>query len=375
MISNVPVNEPDLSGNEKKYLNECIDTGWISSEGPFVGRFEKGMADLCRRRHGVAVCNGSVALDTALQALDLPKESEVIMPSFTIISCASAITRAGCTPVLVDSDAMTWNMDVSRIENKITSETKAIMAVHLYGLPVEMRSLMSIAAKYDLRVIEDAAEATGQECDGAPCGSFGDVSCFSFYPNKHVTTGEGGMVLCDDDALFKKCRSLRNLCFAPERRFVHRELGYNFRMSNIQAALGVAQLERIEATLRKKRYIGARYQELLSGIKGLQLPLPRTDYAENLYWIFGIVLDEDVPADAGEFEKRLQARGVGTRPFFWPMHEQPIFQEQGLFRGERYPVAEKLARRGFYIPSGLALTDEQMEYVAAQVRAVVEEVA
>ncbi|MDR2179204.1 MAG: DegT/DnrJ/EryC1/StrS family aminotransferase [Synergistaceae bacterium] len=372
---NVPVNEPLFSGNEKKYLNECIDTGWISSEGPFVGRFETGMADLCGRKHGIAVCNGSVALDVALQALELPPNSEVIMPSFTIISCASAIIRAGCTPVLIDSDALTWNMDVSQVESKVTSKTKAIMAVHLYGLPVEMQPLMEIAAKYDLKVIEDAAEEIGQKCDGIPCGSFGNVSCFSFYPNKHVTTGEGGMILCDDNELYEKCRSLRNLCFIPERRFVHRELGYNFRISNIQAALGVAQLEKIEATLRKKRYIGARYQELLNGVKGLQLPLPKTVYAENLYWVFGILLDECISGDAKEFEKRLQARGVGTRPFFWPMHEQPVFQKQGLFSGEHYPVAENLARKGFYIPSGLALTDEQIEYVAAQVKAVVEELS
>jgi perosamine synthetase len=370
---NVPVNEPVFSGNEKKYLNECIDTGWISSEGPFVERFEKGMAALCGRKYGVAVCNGSIALDAALQALDLPQDSEVIMPSFTIISCASAITRAGCTPVLVDSDALTWNMDVSQVEAKITSKTRAIMAVHIYGLPVDMRPLMEIAAKYNLKVIEDAAEEIGQTSDGIPCGSFGDVSCFSFYPNKHVTTGEGGMILCNDDALYERCRSLRNLCFIPERRFVHRELGYNFRMSNIQAALGTAQLEKIEATLKKKRYIGARYQELLSGTKGLQLPLPRTDHAENLYWVFGLVVDEGCPIEAKVFEKRLQAKGVGTRPFFWPIHEQPVFQQQRLFEGERYPVAERLARKGFYIPSGLALTDEQIDYVAARVKLAVEE--
>jgi perosamine synthetase len=370
---NVPVNEPDLSGNEKKYLCECVETGWISSEGPFVGRFEKGIADFCGRRHGVAVCNGSVALDTALRALNLKKGSEVILPSFTIISCASAIVRAECVPVLADSDPSTWNMDVEQVRAKITPKTKAVMAVHLYGLPVNMEPLLQLAEKHGLAVIEDAAEAFGRDCSGKPCGSFGDVSCFSFYPNKHVTTGEGGMVLCDDDKITERCRSLKNLCFIPERRFVHDELGYNFRMSNIQAALGVAQLEKIDATLKKKRAIGARYQELLAGTKGLKLPLPRTDYAENLYWVFGLVLDDDVPIDAGEFEKRLQKRGVGTRPFFWPMHEQPVFRRQGFFAGDRYPVAEKLARRGFYIPSGLTLTVEQMEYAAAQVKAVLGE--
>ena len=364
---NVPVNEPLLDGNEKKYLNECIETSWISSEGPFVKRFEEGMASLSNRKHGVSVCNGSVALDLALQALNLEQGSEVIMPSFTIISCAAAVVRAGCVPVLVDSDPLTWNMDVKQVEAKITNKTSAIMAVHIYGLPVDMAALMALAEKHSLAVIEDAAEAIGQTADGQSCGSFGDISCFSFYPNKHVTTGEGGMVMCNDDALAERCRALRNLSFVPERRFLHYELGYNFRMSNIQAALGVAQLEKIEATLAKKRYIGSRYQELLKGLKAAQLPLAETAYSKNLYWVFGLVLDDSLPFDARECEKRLQKRGVGTRPFFWPMHEQPVFTNDGMFSGERYPVSERLARRGFYIPSGLALTDAQMEYVAEQV--------
>lgn len=371
---NVPVNVPVLDGNEKKYLGQCVDTGWISSEGPFVRQFEEGMATLTGRRHGVAVCNGSVALDLALRALSLEPRSEVILPSFTIISCAAAVVRAGCVPVLVDSEPRTWNMDVSHIEAKITSRTSAIMAVHIYGLPVDMEPLMALARKYRLAVIEDAAEAIGQTACGKPCGSFGDISCFSFYPNKHVTTGEGGMVLCNDDALAERCRALRNLCFVPERRFVHYELGHNFRMSNIQAALGVAQLEKLDASLEKKRTVGLRYQELLGDVHGVQLPLHETPYARNLYWVFGLVLNDEVSFDAQECERRLQALGVGTRPFFWPMHEQPVFRDRGLFEGERYPVAERIARRGLYIPSGLALTDEQMVYVAEQVRAVLGEV-
>ena len=367
---NVPVNEPMLDGNEKKYLAECIDTGWISSEGPFVARFEEGMAALTGRRHGVAVANGSVALDVALQALKLEPGSEVILPSFTIVSCALAVVRAGCVPVLVDSDPLTWNMDVAQVEAKITPRTAAVMAVHIYGLPVDMKPLLEVAAKHHLAVIEDAAEVIGQTAYDRPCGSFGDVSCFSFYPNKHVTTGEGGMVLCDDDAIADRSRALRNLFFAPPRRYVHREMGYNFRMSNLQAALGVAQLEKIEGSIKKKRAIGAGYQERLRGLQGVQLPLERTQYAENIYWVFGLVLDEGLPFDGEECESRLRARGVATRPFFWPMHEQPVFVEQGLFKGERYPVAERLARRGFYIPSGLALTEEQMDFVAEQIKEV-----
>ena len=367
---NIPVNEPLLNGNEKKYLDECIDTGWISSEGPFVTRLEEGMCRLTGRKHGAAVCNGTVALELALQALDLTPGSEVIMPTFTIISCASAIVRAGCVPVLVDSDPLTWNMDLSQVEARITPRTAAIMAVHLYGLPVDMKPLMALAQKHHLAVIEDAAEAIGQTAYDTPCGAFGDISCFSFYPNKHVTTGEGGMVLCDDDALAARCRSLRNLSFVPERRFVHHELGHNFRMSNIQAAIGVAQMEKLPESLRKKRAIGTRYQELLKDVQGVQLPLERTPYAENLYWVFGLVLNDEIPFEEQECERRLQALGVGTRPFFWPMHEQPVFLEQGLFKGERYPVAERIARRGLYVPTGLALTDEAMRYVSEQVHAV-----
>ncbi|MDR1482248.1 MAG: DegT/DnrJ/EryC1/StrS family aminotransferase [Synergistaceae bacterium] len=368
----VAVNEPDLCGNEKKYLDECVDTGWISSEGPFVERFEREMALVCGRKHGIAVSNGSAALDAALLSLSLPEGSEVIMPAFTIISCASAILRAGCVPVLVDCGNRTWNMDTDQIESKITSKTRAIMAVHIYGLPTDMRPVAQIAQRYGLKVIEDAAEAIGQTCYERSCGSWGDISCFSFYPNKHVTTGEGGMILCDDDELADRCRSMRNLCFIPERRFVHYELGYNFRMSNLQAALGVAQLEKLDETVKKKRHIGAKYQRLFSGLAGLELPLHKTEYAENIYWVFGLVLGDEISIDAREFTKRLGPLGVGTRPFFWPMHEQPVLLDRGLFGGERYPAAERIARRGFYIPSGVALTDEQMEYVACQVASVLE---
>jgi perosamine synthetase len=367
----VPVNEPILAGNEKKYLAECVDTGWISSEGPFVERFEREMARFCGRGHGIAVSNGSAALDAAMLALGLKEGCEVIMPSFTIISCAASILRAGCTPVLVDCDE-TWNMDVRCVESKITPKTAAIMAVHIYGLPVDMARIEKLAGKYGLRIIEDAAEVIGQTCMGRKCGSFGDVSCFSFYPNKQVTTGEGGMIMCDDDEIAARVRSLRNLCFMPERRFVHEELGYNFRMSNLQAALGVAQLERIDATVRKKRQVGAKYSELLRGTPGLELPIAETDYAQNIYWVFGVVLKDEIPMDAREFGAKLASRGVGTRPFFWPMHEQPVFLRKGMFAGESYPVCERIARRGLYLPSGVAITDEQIEYAARQVKSVLE---
>jgi len=364
----IPVNEPLLDGNEKKYLLECIDTGWISSEGPFIKKFEEGVAARTGRNQAVAVCNGTAALDIAIAALELKAGDEVIMPAFTIISCIGEIVRSGAKPVLVDSDPVTWNMDVGQIEGKITPRTKAILVVHIYGLPVEMDPVLELAAKHGLKVVEDAAEMIGQTYKGKPCGSFGDLSTFSFYPNKHITTGEGGMVLADDEGLAGACRSLRNLCFQPPRRFVHERLGWNYRMTNLQAALGAAQLERLDQFVARKRAMGRRYSEALSGLATVQLPLPATNYADNIYWVYGLVLHDDVPYDAIEAMKRLAKLGVGTRPFFYPMNRQPVLQRLGLFQNETYPVAERLGERGFYIPSGLALTEGQMDQVAAKVR-------
>ena len=366
----IPVNEPLLDGNEQKYLAECITTGWISSEGPFVKRFEAQFAARVDRKYGIAVSNGSGALDIAIAALGIGRDDEVILPTFTIISCAAAIVRAGATPVVVDADPMTWNMDISQLEAKITPRTKAIMVVHIYGLPVDMDKISRLAAKYGLLVIEDAAEMHGQTYRDRPCGSFGDLSTFSFYANKHITTGEGGMLVTDDPEIAERCRSLRNLCFEPQQRFVHQELGWNLRMSNLHAAVGVAQLERLDEFVARKRAMGLRYTELLADIPGIELPLAQTDYAENIYWVYGIVLRAEVPFDAKVVMQKLAAAQIGTRPFFWCMHEQPIFAKMGLFAGASCPVAERLARRGFYLPSGIALTESQIDRVSSSLREI-----
>lgn len=368
------VNEPVLNGNEKKYINECIDTNWISFEGPFVKRFEDGMAELTNRRYGIAVSNGSVALDTAVIALKIGAGDEVIMPDFTIISCAAPLVRAGAKPVLIDADPLTWNMKVEDIEAKITKRTKAIVVVHIYGLPVDMDPVLALAEKYHLAVIEDAAEMHGQTYKGKPCGGFGTISTFSFYPNKHITCGEGGMVLTNDEVLAERCRLTRNLFFSPKKRYVHEELGYNFRMTNLQAAIGCAQLERIDETVEKKRHIGHLYNELLKDVDGVQKPVEKTEYADNIYWVYGLVLEDQIKADADEVMKRLGDEGIGCRGFFWGMHEQPVFQKMHLFDGERYPVSERLARRGFYIPSGLNLTDDDQQYVVEKLKKVLAEV-
>lgn len=365
MSSFIPVNTPDISGRERDYLLECLDTGWISSEGPFVGRFEKEFSARVGRQYGVAVANGSAALDIAVAALGIGPGDEVIMPTFTIISCPAAVVRVGAKPILVDSDPSTWNMDVAQIEARITPRTRAIMVVHIYGLPVDITPVLEIAERHRLYVIEDAAEMHGQTWNAEPCGSFGHISTFSFYPNKHITTGEGGMIVSDDADLAERCKSLRNLCFIPERRFVHEELGWNYRLTNMQAAMGLAQLERLDEFVARKRWMGERYNELLRGIPGLSLPPVRSDNAESIYWVYGLLVNEGLPFDAQVVMKALEQRGVGTRPFFWPIHEQPVFLKRGWYAGERYPVAENMARRGFYLPSGLGLKLGDQERVAA----------
>ena len=370
----IPVNEPLLNGNEKKYLCECIDTGWISSEGPFVKEFEQKMSAGVNRRYGIAVSNGTAALEVAIQALGVKGGDEVIMPAFTIISCAMAVTKVGAVPVLVDSDLQTWNMNTEEIEAKITPRTKAIMIVHLYGLPVEVDRVLALAEKYNLKVIEDAAEMHGQTYNGRPCGSFGDISTFSFYPNKHITTGEGGMVMTDDEELAERCRMIRNLCFRKDVRYVHDEISDNYRFTNLQAAVGLAQLERLDEFVGKKRRMGSYYTEKLCEIDGLILPLEKTDYADNIYWVYGIVLDKNINVDNKVMQKLLAEEGISSRTFFWCMHEQPVYQKQGLFANETYPNAEYLARKGFYIPSGLALTEEQMEQVVKGVKNVMRKI-
>lgn len=366
----IPVNTPLLDGNERKYLLECLDTGWISSEGPFVRKFEEQFAVKVGRKYGIAVSNGSVALDAAVIALGLEAGDEVILPTFTIISCAAAIVRAGAVPVVVDCDPITWNMTPEGVAAAITRRTKAIMVVHLYGLPVDMDPILELASKHGLQIIEDAAEMHGQAYKGRPCGSFGEISTFSFYPNKHVTTGEGGMIVTDDAAMAERCRSLRNLCFQAKRRFIHNELGWNFRMTNLQAALGLAQLETLDAHVGRKRAMGRRYDELLGDLVGVQRPLSKTPYAENIYWVYGLVLDELYIFDAEEAARRLAEVKVGTRPFFWPMHQQPVFLRMGLFKEVSCPVAERLARRGFYLPSGLGLSFAEQEAVSERVKII-----
>ena len=368
----IPVNTPLLAGNEKKYLEECIETGWISSEGPFVSRFEDEFASYIGRDHGVSVTNGTAALEAAVCALELPKNSEVIVPSFTIISCASAILRNGLKPVPVDCDMITFNSGAAHFEAAITENTSAIMVVHVYGLPCDMDDILALAKKHNLKVIEDAAEVIGQEYKGKRCGTFGDVSTFSFYPNKHITTGEGGMVVTDNKHLAERLRLLRNLCFKPEKRFIHEELGWNFRMTNLQAALGLAQLEQVDGFVAKKRNIGDAYNKRLGSIDGIALPLAETDFAKNIYWVYSIVLDSALGMKAKFVMDRLAEHRIGTRPFFYPLHKQPVLQSH-LGSDHICKNSETLSEYGFYLPSGLGLKDDDIAFVCEKLIEVLDQ--
>jgi len=363
----IPVSEPLLAGAEAKYVEDCIRTGWVSSEGSYLTAFERAWANYCGAEHGVAVSNGTTALQIAVAALHLEPGSEIILPSFTIVSCSLAIIEADCVPVLVDVDPETWALDLDQVEAKITERTRAIMPVHMFGHPVDMPRVMQIARKYGLKVTEDAAEAHGAEVDGRRVGGIADLATFSFYANKIITTGEGGMVLTSDTAIAARLRSLRNLCFRPERRFYHTEIGHNYRMTNVQAAIGLAQLERIDDHLERKRWMAARYNERLGDLPQVRLPIEKPGY-RTVYWMYALVLSDDVPFDAVELASRLQKAGVQTRPLFLGMHEQPVFHARGLHIGEHYPVTERLARRGLYLPSGLTLTLDQIDAVSGALR-------
>lgn len=363
----IPVAEPCLNEQDLENAIACLKSGWISSAGENIPAFEARWAEYCQKRHGIAVFNGTVALDLAVKLLDLTPGDEVIMPSFTIISCAQSVTKNGGVPVLVDQEEQFWQMDVKQIESKITARTKAIMVVHIYGHPVDMDPILALCRRYNLKLIEDAAESHGALYKGRPCGSFGDIATFSFFANKLITTGEGGMVLVNCDKLAARARSLRNLCFQP-RRFYHEEIGDNFRMTNLQAAIGLNQVERIESIVRRKRQIAANYHELLSNVPGIRLQQD-APYARNVYWIYGILLDDQYGGDCRWLAEYLKEQGIETRPFFLGMHEQPVLRKMGLFHGETYPVAERLARQGFYIPSGLTISDEQQEFIADSLKA------
>lgn len=369
----IPVNEPLIGRKELKNVTHCIKSGWISSKGEYIIKFEENFSKYCDVKYGVTTMNGTTALHLAVEALGIKKGEEIIIPSFTMIASAYAAVYSGATPVLVDSEPETWNIDTTKIEEKITKKTRAIMPVHIYGHPVDMAPILKLAQDYNLFVVEDAAEAHGAEYKGKKVGGLGDVGCFSFYANKIITTGEGGMMVTNDKKIYERAAMLKDLSFSEHRRFLHESLGYNYRMTNLQAAIGLAQLEKIEDFVKIKRRNASLYSKLLKGVVGITLPTEK-DWAKNVYWMYSILIDKrKFGIGRDEVQKRLFDRGIETRTFFIPMHQQPVFRKMGFFRGERYPVAERISREGLYLPSGLTLTKQQIEYVCDAVKEIKEE--
>jgi perosamine synthetase len=365
----VPVNAPLLAERSKALVQECLDTGWLSSAGPFVAQFEREFAAYCGVKHGVAVCNGTAALHTALWASGVREGDDVIVPAFTMMGSIFAIMHAGARPVFVDTEPDGFNLDVAALEAALTPRTRAIMPVHLFGHPCDMDAVRAFAKQHDLVIVEDAAEAHGATYKGQRAGGLGDVGCFSFYANKILTTGEGGILVTDDAGVAERARAFRDLCHSAEKRFIHTELGYNYRITNIQAAIGLGELSAIDGYLAKKRHMAETYRNGLADVPGLVLPRTHPD-VENVFWMYAVRLDEarfGMSKDA--FRAALKARGIDTRDMFYSPSDQPVLTKRYGTLGP-FPRTEEIARTGCYLPSGLALTDDDMAYVIAQVRDV-----
>lgn len=367
----IPVNEPLLSDEAKANVLDCLNTGWISSAGKYITQFEQSFANYIGTTHAVTTTNGTTALHLALATLGVTEGDEVIIPDLTIISCVLAVLYTGAIPVVVDVNPQTGNMDPAKLEAKITKRTKVIMPVHLFGQPVEMDPILAIAKKYHLKVVEDAAEAHGALYQGKKVGGLGDIGCFSFYANKIVTTGEGGMIVLNDTNLFEKAQLLKNLAHSPKQRFLHEEIGYNFRMTNIQAAMGAGELQHIDEYIRKKRSMAKRYHELLQNIPQLVLPQESAGNV-GVYWMYNILLSKNAKISKKQFREKLKDEGVDTRDYFYPIHSQPVCERLRLFKNEHCPVSEDLSDRGLYLPSGLAITDNQIISVADAVRRILQ---
>jgi perosamine synthetase len=364
----IRVAEPLLGEAEIENVVDCLRRGMISGTigGDYLAEFERLAAESCGVAHGIATSSGTTALALAVASLDIGPGDEVIVPSFTNIATAFAAVYVGATPVFVDVDKRTWNIDVDRVRAAITPQTKAIVPVHIYGHPADMDPLVEIARTHKLLLIEDAAEAHGATYRGRQTGGLGDAGCLSFYANKIITTGEGGMLVTDSADLAARARELRNLSYSATDRFIHERLGYNFRMTNMQAALGVAQMGRFTEILELKRRVAERYREALARVVGLTLPVEES-WAKNVYWVFGVVLDDSMP-DAAEVSARLLEQGIETRRFFHPLHRQPVFVERGLGGAGEFPVSDRLWRKGLYLPSGAGISDAQIDTVVAALK-------
>ncbi len=368
----VPVGKPLFGAIEKEYVNDALDRTEISGfSGGYTTKFETAFADFCGVKEAVTVSNGTTALHLALVALGIKAGDEVLVSTFTNMATFFSVLYQGAIPVPIDSEPDTLNMDPSLLEAMITSRTKAIIVVHIYGHPADMDPILAVAKKHNLYVVEDAAEAHGAEYKGRRTGSLGDVGCFSLYANKIITTGEGGMITTNNKELADKARSLKSLAFGTANKFMHADTGFNYRMTNMQAAFGAAQMTHADDIINRKRIMAAYYLKHLANIPGLRLPVEK-EYAKNVYWMFNILLEGSLLGKRAAFMKELADRGVESREDFIPFNDQEIYIQQGFTKSEDCPVASRAGREGFYIPSGTDITEEEQEYVVAQIKQVAE---
>ncbi len=356
VMEKIPIAEPLFAGNELKYVSDCVNSGWISSIGKYIKRFEEEFSNFIGTKYGIATSNGTTALHLSLVTCGIGKDDEVIVPTLSFIATANCVAYTGAKPVFVDSEPNTWNIDPEKIKEKLTSKTKAIIPVHLYGHPADMDPIMDLAKDHSLIVIEDAAEAHGAEYKKKKVGGLGDAGCFSFFGNKIITTGEGGMITTNDEEIMKKAMMLRDHGMSKEKRYWHPQIGYNYRMTNMQGAVGLAQTERIHEYIEIRRKNAELYNNHLGDISGITTP-PEMEWAKNVYWMYSILIDK-VPRD--EFTAILLDNGIDTRPFFYPMHTQPPYRDQS---NEELTVADDLSKRGFSLPSAPTLKEDQIDYI------------
>ena len=373
-INFFPVSKPSISKKNILDVNKALKKGWISSIGPEIKKFENEFSKFVDRKYSTTVSSGSAALEVAIKAIGIKKGDEVLIPNFTIISNALAVVRQQAKPVLIDCNLDDWNIKIGDIEKKITKRTKAIIVTHIYSFPNDMDKIIKICKKNNISIIEDAAEVIGLKYKNRKCGSFGDISTFSFYANKQITTGEGGMISVNKKSLYEKCCSLKNLCFGKIDRFNHDDIGWNYRMTNIQAALGLSQLKNIKQVVKKKMEIGNQYFQRLNKNKNIQILAPSNAHSKNIYWVVGILV-KNKKINIKKVTDKLLSLGIQTRPFFWPMNEQKIFKKLKIFKNskEKFPNSRYLSRKGFYLPSYLNITSREIDFICKKVNKLIKE--
>ena len=365
----IPVNQPVITKKDAMAVYKVVNKGWVSSSGPEINEFENELQKLIGKKYCSLVSNGTAALEIAVKALNLKKNDEIILPNFTIISNVLSVIKQGLKPVFIDCDLHTWNMKIADIEKSITKKTKAIMAVHIYGYPMEIDRLAKICKKKKIILIEDAAEMIGHSYCGKMCGSYGDISTLSFYANKHITTGEGGAILTNSKKIHQKVKSLRNLSFGKINRYNHDEIGWNYRFTNMQAALGLNQIKRIKTIIKKKTSIGKYYYSLLKNNKNFYIQTPIYGKFKNIYWVVGILLKKKFLATT--IRKKLKKLGIDTRAFFWPMNKQKVLKKLGIKFNNKFPNSEYLSKHGFYLPSGIGITNKQIKFICKNLNTLV----